>query len=214
VKTIVFTAASAKQFDALPLVGQTAIEAALTRCAIDGHGDAKRLSGRDRYRLRVGEYRGLFDESRTMILAVHIGRRTTMPILEEPMAKAPHQTIKSPSGEELVVLPRAEYDRLVATAAEVEEELADIAAYDAALAELADAGASPLPTELSALLLKYKSRLAAARRWRGVTQAELAAKVGVRQGYLSDLETKRRKGLASTIEKLAAALDVPVEWIA
>jgi len=130
------------------------------------------------------------------------------------MAKAPHQTINSPSGEELVVLPRADYDRLVAMAAEAEEDLADVAAYDAAVAELANGGASPLPAELSALLLKYKSRLAAARRWRGMTQADLAAKVGVGQGYLSDLETKRRKGLASTIERLAAALNVPVSWIA
>jgi mRNA interferase RelE/StbE len=76
-KTIVFTAASAKQFDALPLAAQVAIEAALTRYAIDGYGDVKRLSGRDGYRLRVGEYRVLFDESRTTILAVYVGRRAT-----------------------------------------------------------------------------------------------------------------------------------------
>jgi transcriptional regulator with XRE-family HTH domain len=47
-----------------------------------------------------------------------------------------------------------------------------------------------------------------------MSQAELAAKVGIGQGYLSDLETKRRKGVASTIERLAAALDIPVAWIA
>ena len=34
-----------------------------------------------------------------------------------------HQTITSPSGEELVVLPRAEYDRLVQLAADAEEDL-------------------------------------------------------------------------------------------
>jgi|SRR5580658_4442446 ribosome-binding protein aMBF1 (putative translation factor) len=130
------------------------------------------------------------------------------------MAKASHQTIKTPSGEELVVLPRADYDRLRAMAAETEEDLADVSVYDAAVADLAASGASPLPAELSALLLKYKSRLAAARRWRGMSQAELAAKVGIGQGYLSDLETKRRKGVASTIERLAAALDIPVAWIA
>jgi ribosome-binding protein aMBF1 (putative translation factor) len=130
------------------------------------------------------------------------------------MAKASHQTIKTPSGEELVVLPRADYDRLRAMAAETEEDLADVSVYDAAVADLAASGASPLPAELSALLLKYKSRLAAARRWRGMSQADLAAKVGIGQGYLSDLETKRRKGVASTIERLAAALDIPVAWIA
>jgi transcriptional regulator with XRE-family HTH domain len=45
--------------------------------------------------------------------------------------------------------------------------------------------------------------------WRAIT-----AKIGIRQGYLSDLETKRRKGLDSTMERLAAALEVPVAWIA
>jgi ribosome-binding protein aMBF1 (putative translation factor) len=130
------------------------------------------------------------------------------------MAKPSHQTIKTPSGEELVVLPRADYDRLLTMAAEAEEDLADVSAYDAAVADLAESGASPLPAELSPLLLKYKSRLAAVRRWRGMSQAELAARAGVGQGYLSDLETKRRKGVASTIERLAAALDVPVAWIA
>jgi DNA-binding Xre family transcriptional regulator len=130
------------------------------------------------------------------------------------MTKMPHQTIKTPNGEELVVLPRAEYDRLVSMAAAGDEDLADVSAYDAAVAEL-DAGlASPLPVELSALLLKYKGRLAATRRWRGMSQTELAAKVGIGQGYLSDLENKRRKGPASTLARLAAALDVPVGWIA
>jgi mRNA interferase RelE/StbE len=75
--TIVFTSASAKQFDALPLAAQMAMEAALTRYAVDGHGDVRRLSGREGYRLRVGVYRVLFNESRTTILAVYVGRRAT-----------------------------------------------------------------------------------------------------------------------------------------
>jgi len=62
-------------------------------------------------------------------------------------------------------------------------------------------------------MLTTKSRLAAARKGRGLSQAELAAKAGIQQGYLSDLETKRRAGLAAKIERLAAALDVSVAWI-
>jgi len=123
------------------------------------------------------------------------------------------QIIKTPSGEELVVLPRAEFDRLAALAADAEEDAADVAAYDAAKAEFAASGDAVLPAELSALLLKAKSRLAAVRKWRGLSQEDLAAKVGVQQGYISDLETKRRAGLPATIERLAAALDVPVSWI-
>jgi ribosome-binding protein aMBF1 (putative translation factor) len=123
------------------------------------------------------------------------------------------QFIITPGGEELAILPRAEFDRLAALAAEAEEDAVDVAAYDAAKAEFAASGSVAWPPELSALLLKHKSRLAAVRRWRGFAQAELAAKAGIQQGYLSDLESRRRRGLPATIERLALALDVPVDWI-
>jgi mRNA interferase RelE/StbE len=45
--------------------------------AITGRGDVKRLSGRDGYRLRIGRYRVIFDEDRTTILAIYIGKRET-----------------------------------------------------------------------------------------------------------------------------------------
>jgi len=76
-KTILFTTASAKQFDRLPTVAQGAVEKALTTYAITGEGDVKKLSGRDGYRMRVGEYRIIFDEDQTTILAIHIARRTS-----------------------------------------------------------------------------------------------------------------------------------------
>jgi len=76
-KTIVLTPAAAKQFDALPLAAQAAIEKALDRFALDGQGDVKKLQGRDGFRLRVGEYRVLFDETATIILAFAVCRRQT-----------------------------------------------------------------------------------------------------------------------------------------
>ncbi len=76
-KTVVFTPAAAKQFDALPFVAQSAIEKALGRYAIEGRGDVKRLTGRDGFRMRVGEYRVIFDEDLTTILAIAVGRRST-----------------------------------------------------------------------------------------------------------------------------------------
>jgi mRNA interferase RelE/StbE len=77
VKTIVFAPAAAKQFDALPGVAPIAIDNALTRYAIEGRGDVKRLVGRDGFRMRVGEYRLLFDEDAATVLAVYVGRRQT-----------------------------------------------------------------------------------------------------------------------------------------
>lgn len=71
------TAAAANDLDALPAPAREQIVEALARFAVDGHGDVKRLSGRDGYRLRVGAYRVLFTQDMTTILAVYVGRRQT-----------------------------------------------------------------------------------------------------------------------------------------
>jgi len=76
-KTIVLTAAAAKQFDALPSDARTAIAAGLDLYAMTGRGDVKRLQGRDGFRLRIGRYRVLFTEDMTTIVAVYIGKRET-----------------------------------------------------------------------------------------------------------------------------------------
>jgi hypothetical protein len=122
------------------------------------------------------------------------------------------QIIRTPSGEELVVLPRAEYDALVARADQEAEDADDVATYVARKAELA-AGGVVLPAEVSAALLRGESRLKAIRNWRGETQLWLNYKTGIGQGYLSDLENGRRTGTPETIAKLAQALNVPVEWL-
>jgi ribosome-binding protein aMBF1 (putative translation factor) len=126
----------------------------------------------------------------------------------------PFQTLKTSSGEELVAISRAEFDRLCALAAGAEEDAGDVAAYDAAKAEFEASGSITFPPDLSALLMKHKSRLTAMREWRGLSQADLAAKVGIGQSFLSDLEAGRRTGSSATIEGLAAALNVPLDWIA
>ena len=123
------------------------------------------------------------------------------------------QFIVSPSGDELAVLPRSEYERLAALALEAEEDAADAAAYAEAKAEWELAGRPVYPADLSALLLKSKSRLAAIRKWRGLSQEVLAGRAEIQQGYLSDLETGRRSGSKATLERLAKSLDVPAAWL-
>ncbi len=127
------------------------------------------------------------------------------------------QIIRSPSGEELVVLSRAEYEALRsrvdhASDQEDAEDAEDLAIYDARKAELTSSNAM-LPPEVSAAILRGDTRLKAIRRWRGHKQRLLTSKTGIGQGYLSDLETGRRTGTPETIAKLAQALDVPVEWL-
>ena len=55
------------------------------------------------------------------------------------------QFITTPNGEELAIIPRAEYEALVALAAEAEEDAADLALYDERKAELAKDRNAALP---------------------------------------------------------------------
>ena len=147
-----------------------------------------------------------------MILAIYIGRRAPRRLTREANSMSSPQIIRSPSGEELVVLPRAEYEALLERADRDAEDEDDVAIYDARKAELA-AGGVVLPPEVSAAILRGESRLRAIRNWRDETQLHLTFKTGIGQGYLSDLEIGRRTGTPETIAKLAQALDVPVEWL-
>jgi hypothetical protein len=122
------------------------------------------------------------------------------------------QVIRTPGGEELVVLTRAEYEALLDRAEPDIEDADDVAIYDARKAEL-EAGGVVLPVEVSAAVLRGESRLKAIRNWRDETQLHLSFLTGLGQGYLSDLETGRRSGTADTLAKLAEALNVPVEWL-
>jgi ribosome-binding protein aMBF1 (putative translation factor) len=123
------------------------------------------------------------------------------------------QIIKTPSGEELVVLSRAEFDALVAAAAEAEEDANDAAIYDERMADLAARKASVLPEQISSAMLRGDSLLKAVRKWRGISQTDLAQSTGLGQGYLSDLEARRRKGTPETLTTLAKALDVDPTWL-
>jgi DNA-binding XRE family transcriptional regulator len=121
------------------------------------------------------------------------------------------QIIRTPGGEELVVLPRAEYEALLERADHEAEDADDVAIYDARKAELA-AGGVVLSPEISAAILRGESRLKAIRNWRDETQLHLNFITGISQGYLSDLESGRRTGTLETITKLAQALNMPVGW--
>jgi DNA-binding XRE family transcriptional regulator len=110
------------------------------------------------------------------------------------------QIITSPSGEELVVLPRSDYEDLV-------DELA-ARKVDAALATGRE---ELLSAEETAALLAAPVPLAFWRKKRGKTQSQLASDIGVSQNFLSDLERGKAKGDVTLYAKLARCLDVQIE---
>jgi DNA-binding XRE family transcriptional regulator len=123
------------------------------------------------------------------------------------------QFITTPNGEELAILPRADYEALVAAAADVEEDAADAARYDTCKAAMARDPKSVLPVEVSALMLRGERLATAIRKWRGLTQQDVAAKLGIAQGTLSDIENGRHRTGANSVSALAKIYDVPEDWL-
>jgi antitoxin component HigA of HigAB toxin-antitoxin module len=121
------------------------------------------------------------------------------------------QFIKTPGGEDLAMLSRAEYEALVQALEDAEENLADIAAYDAAKADTQ--GSEPLPVEVSQHIMKGNGLVKSLRLWRRRSQADIAAQAGISQGFLSDIENRRRKRTPEVSRKLAKALDIPLHWL-
>lgn len=114
---------------------------------------------------------------------------------------------------DVAILPRAEYERLVALAAEAEED-AGTARLVARARKDAAAGAPLLPLSVAEALADGENPIRALRAFRGLTQVGLAAAVGIAQGYLSDLESGKRKGPIELHRKMAHALDVPLDLLA
>ncbi|GAC1335172.1 MAG: hypothetical protein NVSMB26_19150 [Beijerinckiaceae bacterium] len=119
------------------------------------------------------------------------------------------QIIRTPNGDELVVLPRAEYDALLAAA----EMADDIAIYDARKADLAAERDEPLPAEVSAALLRGDGLLRALRLWRQLTLEELHRRTGLDQAYLRDLESGRQVATPEALAEIGQALAIDPRWL-
>lgn len=107
-------------------------------------------------------------------------------------------------GERLfAVIPWEDYERL-RDAAEMDE---DVRLYDEALAR----DEERFPLELVDRLLARGNPIKVFREYRGMTQRELARKVGVNAAYLSQIETGRRGGSSKVLRAIANALNVDLD---
>ena len=120
-----------------------------------------------------------------------------------------HQIIRTESGEELVVLPRAEHDALLAAAGDEEAELRALKRIaDDASGRIAAGDDFLLPDWLSDAIMRGETPIKAARQRLGLTQAAVATRLQITQGYLSEVESRRKMPSSDLAAKLAAALDV------
>jgi len=117
------------------------------------------------------------------------------------------QIVHTPAGEEMVVLPKADFEALISRA----EDAEDILAAERSLARIA-AGQEELITgaEIDAYL-DAPTPLAFWRKKRGLTQAALAKEVGVTQAYLSEIESGKKEASVGVLRDLAKALKVTVD---
>lgn len=74
-KAIIFTPAALKQLSKLPQPVREQIKAKLTRYADSGAGDVRALVGEAAARLRVGDYRVIFEETETALEVIAVGHR-------------------------------------------------------------------------------------------------------------------------------------------
>lgn len=113
---------------------------------------------------------------------------------------------------EVAILPRKEYEMLAAKAQEADEDFGTARLVARARREIAT-GMPLVPKQVVDRIASGESALRALREWRGKTQSYIAHKTNIGQGYISDLESGRRKGTAAALKKIADVLKVPLDLI-
>jgi DNA-binding Xre family transcriptional regulator len=100
----------------------------------------------------------------------------------------------------------------------VEDQL-DVEAFDRAIAGAARDGAvraragaeATIPFDVVSAELEGTRPIAAWRKYRGKTQTQLAAEIGIDRGYLAQLEVGGRDGTADTLARIAKVLGCLIE---
>lgn len=122
------------------------------------------------------------------------------------------QIIKTPAGDAMVLLPKADYDRLLAAARDKLEDEADARAAARILARLEKGEESTLPLHV-VKRMRSENRIKVMREHRQMTQQGLAEAVGMNRLYLSQIETGRATGGLKTLTRIAKILQAPLDML-
>lgn len=116
------------------------------------------------------------------------------------------QKITTPNGETLVVLPLADYERLV--------DDADIAAGDRIRRDILDGRDELVPAELVERILAGANPVRAWRNHRGLSARALAEAAGISAAYLSEIENGHKEGSLSAMKRITEALGLDLDDLA
>jgi hypothetical protein len=119
---------------------------------------------------------------------------------------------KKTDNGEIAILPRKDYEALVAKAAEVDEDAGTARLIARARKEIAQGGAL-IPLDVLNRIAKGENPIRVVREWKDITQLYLSHKTNIGQGYISDLENGRRKGTTAALKEIARVLDVPLDLL-
>ncbi len=116
------------------------------------------------------------------------------------------QRLRAPDGTDLIVLAASDYEQLLDDL----DDARDALAADASIARTT-AGEPTMPGEVVfAMIEDGLTAVAAWRRFRGWTQADLAARADLSQVFVSKIESGAAHGSPATRRKLAKAFDAPL----
>ena len=114
-----------------------------------------------------------------------------------------HTAFTTPSGDEMIMLPRADYTAM--------RDAFDAMIHHKTLLDVEAGQQEWLSHDEIMQSLQAPTPLAFWRNKRGFSQTQLAAKVGISQSYIANLEAGKRKGDPALFMKLAQALAVRIE---
>ncbi len=112
------------------------------------------------------------------------------------------------AGQKMAMLPLADYQQLL----DLAEDQADIAAAQRAEARRL-AGEEYVPFELVNAIIQGENALRAWRKYRGLTQLQLAGLAQLRKSTVSEIENGKAQGKPALWRALADALKVSVDDI-
>jgi len=206
-KKIAYSKQAIKTLAKLPANQSTRIRSKLRQYADDPASqvnNVKKLQGREAFRLRVGDWRVLFDENDIVIDVIRIGARGDV-YRSDTMNTA--VSFKTPNGEDMIVLSKSDYETLLERA----ELVDDVAAVDAYGRKLAAGEEEAIPEEFADRLIDGENPVRVYRELRGLSAKELAERTGISAAFLSEIENGKKEGGVSTLKRIAAELNVMLD---
>ncbi len=120
------------------------------------------------------------------------------------------QIIEKADKKKYAVIPYSDYLALLERA----EDAEDIRAAAAAVRALAEGEDELVPGDVVDALMEGEHPVKVWRRHRGLSQAQLAERIGATQGSIAQIENRLRAGSVDTLARIAQALEVDLDDLA